>query len=83
MSGNEARSAECPEFASIVIELVIGNYYPLQTITCLWFQNYSSCCEVKLQLLFTVFDYYVVITFGLSIATILLNSGSLKLDRFK
>ena len=33
MSGNEARSAECPEFASIVIELVIGNYYPLQTIT--------------------------------------------------
>ena len=43
----------------------------------------TTAVEVKLQLLFTVFDYYVVITFGLSTATILLNSGGLKLDRFK
>ena len=28
---------ECAEFAGVVIELVIGNYFPLQTITCLYF----------------------------------------------
>ena len=30
---NNTWSAECVEFASIVIELVISNYYPLQTTT--------------------------------------------------
>ena len=36
--------AECAKFASIVIELVIGNYYPLQTT--ITFKHY------KLQRLF-------------------------------
>ena len=50
-------SAECAEFVSIVIELVIG-IYPLQTTTCLLFSitNYITCCEVKLQLQITVFE---------------------------
>ena len=32
---NSTWSAECAELPSIVIEPVLGNYYPLQTITCL------------------------------------------------
>ena len=55
---NSTGSAECAEFASIVIELVIGillspanNYMPLFSIT-----NYISCCEVKLQLQITVLE---------------------------
>ena len=42
---NSTWSAECAEFASIVIELVIGNYYPLHALI---FFHYSF--EVKLQL---------------------------------
>ena len=52
---NSMWSAECAEFASIVIELVIGillspanNYMLLFGIT-----NYISCYEVKLQLQIT------------------------------
>ena len=46
------------EFASIVIELVIGIYYPLLTITCLLLSitNYIGCCKGKLQLQITVFE---------------------------
>ena len=49
---NSTWSAECAEFANIVIQFAIGNYYP---ITCLLF-NYSSYLEVKLQLQITVFE---------------------------
>ena len=37
--------AECAEVASIVIELVIGNYHPLQTTITI--TSNSSCFEVK------------------------------------
>ena len=43
---NRTCSAECAEIASIVIELIIGNYYLLQTISSLWSKHY------KLQQLF-------------------------------
>ena len=71
---NSTWSAECAEFACIVIELVIGSYCPLQTfnVFCVSLTNYSSCFEGKLLLLITVFkhyNYYIVITFGFSITT--------------
>ena len=67
-------------FASIVSELIIGNYDPLQTITSLMFlcitNNHSSCCEVKLPSRIAVFhcNHYVVITIGFSITTTLEKS---------
>ena len=71
---NNTWSAECAEFACIVIELVIGSYCLLQTfnVFCVSLTNYSSCFEGKLLLLITVFkhyNYYIVITFGFSITT--------------
>ena len=58
---NSTWSAECAEFASIVIKLVIGNYYPMQTITCLLFKSITSCFEVKLQITNYCVNHYVVI----------------------
>ena len=43
---NSTWSAECAEFDSIVIELLINNFYQLQTITCILFKQH------KLQQLF-------------------------------
>ena len=71
-------SAECAEFASIVIELEIGLYYPLQTITCLLFSitKYISRCEVnKLLCLKTCNHYVLVITFVLSITATLVYTS--------
>ena len=67
--GDEARSADCAEFASIVIEVVIelvnGNYHPLQTITklhafCSSITNYSSCFEVKIPITNPVFEAVII-----------------------
>ena len=63
---NSTWSAECAEFASIVIEPVIGILLSPATITCLLFSitNYISCCEVnynyKLLCLKTCNHYIVV-----------------------
>ena len=48
---NSTWSAECAESASIVIELIIGKYYPLQKITCLLFPHYKlqQFFEVKIN----------------------------------
>ena len=65
-----------PEFASIVIEIVIGNYQPLQTTICKHY-SYSGCFEKKLPLQNAVFENCNhIITFCFSITTTLYNVTS-------